>query len=127
MKTELQNLARDRVYSPHKHFVIVRALLDQGSVSMFISNLAQRLCLSRIHRSVTGISEMQFVVRHAAQITITPTTALPILCIYISIINEILPNRVNIAYYWKHVAELELAHEFDRHHNHNRSIRHARS
>jgi len=89
MKTELQNLARDRVYSPHKHFVTVRALLDQGSVSMFISNLAQRLRLSRIHRSVTGISEMQFVVRHAAQIMITPTTALPILCIYISIINEI--------------------------------------
>jgi len=53
------------------------------------------------------------------------------LCLYYAFIfrslTKYLPNRVNIAYYWKHVAELELAHEFDRHHNHNRSIRHARS
>jgi len=68
-------IVRVRVYSSYKHFVTVHALLDQGSVSTFIiESLAQRLRLVRINRSVciTGISEMQSIVRHAAKITITP-------------------------------------------------------
>ena len=70
--------ARVRVYSPSGKFVAVRALLDQGSVTTLITeSLAQRLRLPRIKRSVsvTGIGETQSSVRHAAQITIAPTSS----------------------------------------------------
>jgi len=47
-------LAIARVYSLHKCFVIVRALLNQRSISTFISkSLTQCLRLSRINRSVS--------------------------------------------------------------------------
>ena len=77
--------ARVRVYSPHNRFITIRALLDQGSVSTFIfESLAQRLHLARINRSVciTGISEMQSVVRHAAQITPNYSDASRRTCLY---------------------------------------------
>ncbi|KYM98772.1 hypothetical protein ALC62_10500 [Cyphomyrmex costatus] len=108
--------ARVRVYSPQNRFVTVRALLDQGSVSTFISeSLAKRLCLARINRSVllTGINEMRSVVRHAAHITITPVCrdgpAYTTTALILRSLTKYLPNRVDTAYNWKHVAGLELA------------------
>jgi len=108
--------ARERVYSPYKGFVIVRVLLDQGSVSTFIiESLAQRLRLVKINRSVclTDIHEMQSVVHHVTQITITSahcdrptysTTAL-----ILRSLTKYLPSRVNIVYNWKHIAGLKFA------------------
>jgi len=107
---------RVRVYSPHNRFITVRALLNQESVSTFISeSLAQRLRFARIHRSVciTGISEMQSVVRHAAQITITPGhrdgPAYITIAFILRSLTKYLPDRVDTAYKWKHVTGLELA------------------
>lgn len=108
--------ARVRVYSPHGRFISVRALLDQGSAATFITeSLAQRLRLSRLNRSmfVTGISEMQSVVRHSAVITITPahcdepsfsTTAL-----ILRSLTKYLPSKVKTSPTWGHITGLTLA------------------
>jgi len=109
--------ARVRVYSLHKRFVTVRVLLDQRSVSTFIYKqvLIQRLRLSRINRSVsiTSISEIQSVVRHATQITIIPASrdgsAYTTIVFILRSLTKYLSNQVNTAYNWKHVAGLELA------------------
>jgi len=108
--------ARVRVYSLHKRFVTMRMLLDQRSVSTFIYKQAlQRLRLSRINRSVsiTSISEIQSVVRHATQITIIPASrdgsAYTTTAFILRSLTKYLSNQVNTAYNWKHVAGLELA------------------
>ncbi|KYN02013.1 hypothetical protein ALC62_07192, partial [Cyphomyrmex costatus] len=105
-----------RVYSPHNRFITVRALLDQGSVSTFITeSLAQRLRLSRMNCSVfiTGISEMQSVARHAAQITITPASsegpAYTTTALILRSLTKYMPSRVRSAYNWKHLTGLQLA------------------
>ncbi|XP_018392969.1 PREDICTED: uncharacterized protein LOC108772023, partial [Cyphomyrmex costatus] len=105
-----------RVYSPHNRFITVRALLDQGSVSTFITeSLAQRLRLSRMNRSVfiTGISEMQSVARHAAQITITPASsegpAYTTTALILRSLTKYMPSRVRSDYNWKHLTGLQLA------------------
>jgi len=105
---------RVRVYSSCKRFVTVRVLLDQESVSTFISteSLAQRLRLVRINRSIciTGISGMQSIVR---QTTITLAyrdgLAYSTIAFILRSLTKYLPNRVNTVYNWKHIAGLELA------------------
>ena len=82
---------------------------------MFISELlAQRLRLARINCSVyvTDISKMQSVVRHAVQITITSAHRGPAYATTAFILRSLtkyLSDRVDTAYKWKHVAELEFA------------------
>lgn len=69
--------ARVRVYSSQGRYVNVRVLLDQGSVSTLISEtLVQSLRLPKTKLSVciTGIGRTQSVMRHAAEITITPAS-----------------------------------------------------
>ncbi|KYN02826.1 PREDICTED: uncharacterized protein LOC108773920 [Cyphomyrmex costatus] len=69
--------ARIQVSSSSGRTDVIRALLDQGSVTSLISeNLAQRLRLSRtrVAVSVTGIGETQSVARHAALISVSSKT-----------------------------------------------------
>ncbi|XP_018407519.1 PREDICTED: uncharacterized protein LOC108783448 [Cyphomyrmex costatus] len=69
--------ARIQVCSSSGRTDVIRALLDQGSVTSLISeNLAQRLRLSRtrVAVSVTGIGETQSVARHAALISVSSKT-----------------------------------------------------
>ncbi|XP_029163264.1 uncharacterized protein LOC114934724 [Nylanderia fulva] len=108
--------ARVRVYSPVGRFITARALLDQGSVSTFITeSLAQRLRLSKINRSmfVTGISEMQSVVRHAAHLTITPANrdepAYSTTALILRSLTKYVPNRISTTGTWNHVDGLQLA------------------
>jgi len=94
--------ARVRVYSPYRRFITVRALLDQGSVSTFITeSLAQRLRFIRINRSVC-ISEMQSVMHHTVQITITPSyrdrPAYSTTALILRSLTKYLPGRVNTIY-----------------------------
>jgi len=92
-----------RLYSPYKRLVTVRALLDQGPVFIFIiESFAQWLRLIRINRSVylTSISEMQSVVRHAAQIMITPTyrdgPAYLTIALILRSMTKYLPNQYHV-------------------------------
>jgi len=77
---------------------------------------------------------MQFVVRHAAQIMIIPTyhdeLAYSTTALILRSLTKYLPNRVNTAHNWKHVAVFKLADSdpmnSDRYYR-CQSIRHARS
>ncbi|XP_018399454.1 PREDICTED: uncharacterized protein LOC108777138 [Cyphomyrmex costatus] len=108
--------ARVRVYSSHICFVNARALLDQGSAATFITeSLAQRLRLKKINRSafITGISEMQSVVRYAAQITITPADrdgpAYSTIALILRSLTKYVPNQIETARKWSHLRGLKFA------------------
>jgi len=55
---------------------------------------------------------MQSIVRHAAQITITPSyrdgPAYSTIALILRSLTKYLPGRVNTVYNWKHIAELKL-------------------
>ncbi|XP_018396287.1 PREDICTED: uncharacterized protein LOC108774634 [Cyphomyrmex costatus] len=62
---------------------------------------------------ITGISEMQSVARHAAQITITPASsegpAYTTTALILRSLTKYMPSRVRSAYNWKHLTGLQLA------------------
>ena len=103
---------------------------------MFISeSLAQCLRLSRINCSIsiTGISEMQSVMRHATQITITPAycneSAYTTIALILRSLTKYLSNRYRVQLETRPRTRIcqSWLHEFrfNRYHNWCRSIRHA--
>lgn len=108
--------ARVRVYFEHGRFQTVRALIDQGSASSFITeNVAQLLRLPKIRTSVsvTGIGETATPVRHAALITITPSTsespAYTSTALILKSLTRYIPCRPKFPCRWSHLEGLHLA------------------
>ncbi|XP_077280836.1 uncharacterized protein LOC143907758 [Temnothorax americanus] len=108
--------ARVRVYAPFGRYVIVRALLDQGSVTTLMTeSLAQCLRLPKLKRSVsvTGVGDSRYAIRHAAQITITLAfsdgPAYSSTALILRSLTKYVPSRTKTTYQWHHVAGLQLA------------------
>ncbi|XP_029161713.1 uncharacterized protein LOC114933355 [Nylanderia fulva] len=100
----------------HGRFQWARALIDQGSVSSFITeNLVQSLRLPKLNTAVrvTGIGETQTSVRHAVHLTITPSNAdTPVYrttALILKSLTRYLPNRLDIPEQWPHLNGLSLA------------------
>ncbi|XP_011858859.1 PREDICTED: uncharacterized protein LOC105556383 [Vollenhovia emeryi] len=107
--------ARVRVHSTHGRSQWARALIDQGSATSFITeNLVQSLRPKlKTAVKVTGIGETQTSVRHAANLTITPSNAdAPVYstpALILRSLTQYSPNRLDIQTQWPHLTGLTLA------------------
>lgn len=113
----LRATARIKIYSPN-NWVIVRALLDQGSEATFITtNLIQLLNVPRVKQdaNIYEIRNVRFSSHHTTRIVFGPvsrsvpthsTTAhiLPSL-------SEFVPNHSSHHNHWAHIKQLALAND----------------
>jgi len=107
--------ARVWVNSPHKcHFVTIRALLDQGSTlssNHLLNAYAFREliapfplpALAKCNPSCITLPKLWLFRRFATDLPILRSRFI------LQSLTKYLPNRINTAYHWKHVIELELA------------------
>jgi len=100
----------------HGRFQRIRALVDQGSASSFMTeNLAQLLHLPRIRTSVsvTGIGDTETPVRHAALITITSSAsespAYTTTALILKSLTRYIPRCPKFPCRWSHLDGLHLA------------------
>ncbi|XP_071577173.1 uncharacterized protein [Temnothorax nylanderi] len=108
--------ARVRVHSSQGRAITIRALLDQGSAAILITeSIAQCLRLPKISRSVcvTGIGDTHSIIRHAVNITLTPAScdgpAYSTTALVMKTLTRYKPRRVESMGAWKHISGLKLA------------------
>lgn len=103
------------VYGIHGLPISLRALIDQGSQSAFITeNAVQMLSLprKRIQATITGIGEQTKHANHSVQITITPRVASSFTLLTNAVVLEKLSTTVHTDYEvneWNHIKQLQLA------------------
>ncbi|XP_071582337.1 uncharacterized protein [Temnothorax nylanderi] len=95
---------------------VVRALLDQGSVTTLITErLAQRLRLSRerVSVSITGIGNTAATAKYAAQIEVSPRDgaepSLPVTALVLKSLTNYIPQRAETVTHLSYIRQLELA------------------
>lgn len=103
------------VHGLHGTPILLRALIDQGSQSAFITeNAAQMLALprTRTNATISGIGDQTKNAKHSIRITITPRIASSFILYTNAIILDKLSTRTSGAHNaneWSHINQLQLA------------------